>query len=58
MEVSGLCSLPGTWLKRGTGGCSGWPPAGPLSGRRHSSVCQSWFWSYAPELEPEMEKMK
>lgn len=53
-----MWSLPGRWLKRETGGCSGWPPAGPLSGRRHSSACQSRFWWNAPELEPEVQKKR
>lgn len=42
------------WLKRARGGCSGWLPAGPPSGRRRSSVCQSLFWLCAPGLEPEI----
>lgn len=42
------------WLKRARGGCSGWLPAGPPSGRHRSSVCQSLFWLCAPGLEPEI----
>lgn len=45
------------WLRRERGGCSGSLPAGPPSGRRHSSVCQSSFWLCAPEPEPEREYM-
>lgn len=58
VTVWSLCStmytVPGMWLKRETGGCSDWPPAGPPSGRRHSSVCQSWFLWCVPGLEPEI----
>lgn len=50
----GRVFLPGMWLKRARGGCSGWLPAGPPSGRHRSSVCQSLFWLCAPGLEPEI----
>lgn len=47
--------VPGRWLGRETGGCSDWPPAGPLSGKRRSWACRSSFWWFGPEPEPDIE---
>lgn len=58
MQTSGVCGLPGMWLGHEREGCSDWLPAGPLSGRRQSSVCQSLFLWSAPGLEPETHWIK
>lgn len=54
----GMCGLPGMWLEHEREGCSDWLPAGPLSGRHQSSVCQSLFLWSAPGLEPETHWIK
>lgn len=50
--------VPGMKLTRERGGYSGWPPAGPLSGTRRSSVYQSLSWLFAPGPEPEKGERK